>query len=97
MFAYYPIPGGRPMSWCSDGHIVAPGTESFVRDGSRYCLEHIPEPEPPPEPPYEFSPRRLRHIEFQRWRYQQGAFADDDHPEPLSDDDKDRLARHVLP
>lgn len=99
MFSYYPA--GLPVHYCSFGHPVIAPTEIVRVDGKIYCAEHAPQPEPsediPETPEWQMSPRRRKHIDFQKFRYERGDMAGDDYPEPLTDSEADRLARHVLP
>lgn len=98
MFAY---PPGLPVHYCSHGHPVILPMEVVRVDGKVYCLEHAPKPEPseaiPETREWEMTPRQQRAVAFQRWRYEHGAFCGDDHAEPLTDAEVDRLSRHVLP
>ncbi len=43
------------------------------------------------------SCRHAMHLGFIGWLYDHGHLQGDDYPEPLSESDRERLARHVLP
>jgi hypothetical protein len=99
MFAYYyPFRrGGEDMLYCHGGnHPIMPDAEGTIRieGAGTYCAEHLPPPEPPA---YKPTLRESRRMEFMVWLKQRGDWDDDAHAEELSDEDKARLARHVLP
>jgi hypothetical protein len=79
------------MFWCNGGGHPILDNDSIVVGTARYCSEHLPEPD------YKPTARELGRMGFVKWRAQRGDFHDDDHGEELTDAEKARLARHVLP
>lgn len=94
MFTYYGMP---PMDYCHGGqHIISPGAEGTIRieGAGTYCREHLPPPEPPA---YKPTLRESRRMAFMVWLRERGDWDDDQHAEPLTDEERERIARHVIP
>lgn len=89
------------MHYCSAGHPIMLPTLIVRIDDKIYCADHAPVPEPsepmPDTKPWKMTERQRKRLGFGRWLYENGKLPGDDYAEPLSDEDKDRLAKHIVP